>query len=60
MITMNSFLFLDMELSWFNNDLDFKAYSKPGQKIKYLDRASTHRESMRKAVPARVFKCLSP
>ena len=56
MITNNSFPFLDMELSWVGNELDFKAYSKPGQKIKYLDRASTHRDATRKAVPAGVFK----
>ena len=58
-ITNNSFPFLDMELSWFGNDLDFKAYSKAVQKIKYPDQASMHHESTRKAVPAGVFKRLA-
>ena len=55
-----TFPFLDMSFYWDSfNRLATKAYSKPGQKIQYVNKDSTHRRSCLTAIPSGVFKRLS-
>ena len=50
------FPYLDMEVFWNNDDeLNFKVHMKENQKLKYLNRDSTHRNSCFKAIPWGVF-----
>ena len=52
-------LFLDIKLQWSRNGkLSFIAYSKPGQKIVYIEKGSTHRRLCLRAILSGVFKRL--
>jgi hypothetical protein len=54
-IEENAFPYLDMQLSWRQDNLYFSVYSKENQTIKYVNKESCHRQSVFKAVPAGVF-----
>ena len=54
-----TFPFLDMKIQWtIHGELSFRAYSKPGQLIQYVDNSSTHRRSCLRAIPQGVLKRL--
>eukprot|EP00957_Ditylum_brightwellii_P096705 7365191-Ditylum_brightwellii.AAC.1 len=48
----NSFPYLDMQLSWKQDNLCFLVYIKENQTIKYVRKESCHCQSVFKAVPA--------
>ena len=53
-------MFSDIKLLWSKNGkLSFRAYSKPGQKIVYVEIGSTHRRLCLRAIPNGVFKRLT-
>ena len=55
-----SFPFLDMELSWAQDEmLTFKVHMKENQVLKYLNKGSCHTSNCFKAIPNGVFKRLS-
>ena len=48
-----------MQLQWtIHGALSFRAYSKPGQRIQYVDKSSTHRRSCLTSIPHGVMKRL--
>eukprot|EP00957_Ditylum_brightwellii_P085495 6503111-Ditylum_brightwellii.AAC.1 len=49
------FPYLDMQMSWKNNNLHFSVYSKENQAIKYVNKESCYRILVFKVVPAGVF-----
>ena len=54
-ITINKkegFPYLDMELYWRGNELQFRVHLKPGQNIKYLNKGSAHTQHTFKAIPS--------
>eukprot|EP00957_Ditylum_brightwellii_P199144 15180348-Ditylum_brightwellii.AAC.1 len=57
-IDENTFPYLDMQLSWKEENLYFLVYSKENQTIKYVNKKSCHRHSVFKVVPAGAFTCL--
>ena len=57
MITEKEFLFLDTNLLWSRNGkLSFRAYSKPVQKVVYVEKGSTHRRLYLRVILSGVFK----
>eukprot|EP00957_Ditylum_brightwellii_P028786 2174467-Ditylum_brightwellii.AAC.1 len=54
-IEKDAFPYLDVQMSWKNNNLQFLVYSKENQMITYVNKESYHRTSVFKAVPAGVF-----
>ena len=58
-ITTPTFPFLDMQLQWtIHGALSFRAYSKPSQRIQYVDKSSTHHRSCLTSIPHGVLKRL--
>ena len=58
-ITTPTFPFLDMQLQWLDyRALSFRAFSKPGQLIQYVNNSSTHHQSCLHSIPHRVLKQL--
>ena len=58
-ITTPTFPFLDMQLQWSNYGLlSFRAFSKPGQLIQYIDNSSTHHRSCLKSILHGTLKSL--
>ena len=50
--TTQSFPYLDMELSWSNlGALTFRVHLKPNQRLKYLNRGSTHTKAVFASIP---------
>jgi hypothetical protein len=58
-ITKNSFPFLDMDLFWINNILNFKVYKKDGQMLKYVEKGSAHTSATYASIAKGVFKRLA-
>ena len=57
--TEQSFPYLDMELYWRENELNFRIHLKPNQQLKYLNKGSTHTNATFKAIPNGVLKRLA-
>jgi hypothetical protein len=57
--TNDVFPYLDMELYWRDDDLKFKVYLKPNQKLKYLNKGSRHTSACFKSIPSGVIRRLS-
>lgn len=49
------FPYLDTEIFWKRGELKFQIHLKPNQKLKYLNRDSTHLPSTFRAIPAGVL-----
>ena len=55
----NAFPFLDMKMAWNESNITYEVYFKENQRIKYLNKGSTHRETVFQAIPRGVFNRLS-
>ena len=59
-MTNDEFPFLDMKMSWSpERDLQFGAFRKKGQHLKYVGKESTHTPGTIRAIPSGVLICLS-
>ena len=54
-----SFPYLDMELYWKQDELNFRIHLKPNQQLKYLNNGSTHTNATFRAIPHGVMKRLA-
>ena len=55
-IASNTFPYLDIELLWkADRELKYQVHRKPNQKLKYLNKGSTHTNEMFNAIPSRIF-----
>ena len=54
-----SFPYLDLEMYWRDEDLQFRVHLKPNQELKYLNQGSAHTKATFKAIPHGVLRRLT-
>lgn len=55
----NTFPFLDMKMTWNDSIITYEVYFKENQRIKYLNKGSTHKETVFHTTPRGAFNRLS-
>ena len=59
-IASNTFPYLNFEFLWnAEGELEYQVYQKSNQKLKYLNKVSTHTNAMLNAIPSGIFNRLS-
>eukprot|EP00984_Skeletonema_dohrnii_P021597 scaffold10835_cov137-Skeletonema_dohrnii-CCMP3373.AAC.2 len=55
----DAFPYLDLEMYWRHDELQFRVHLKPNQELKYLNKDSAHTKATFEVIPHGVLRCLT-